>query len=313
AGVVHRDIKPANLLLGPDGQLKIMDFGISRVAASRMTEAGQVMGTPNYMSPEQFRGEGVDQRTDIFAAGVVLYELLTGAPPLAGASMTEVMVKLLHDRVDLVPPDAPLPGPLRQVAACAMALDKEARYASASAMAEALDRAMAGLAAGGAEAAETLYAAPAPVAPAPRPATARLSADTETLALIERSAARRVGPLASRLVKDALKTADSLDGLCQSLAAWIEPEAERAAFLAEMKQRLANASVPPVGAGTIVTALSMSELDEIQRDLIRILGPFAKVLVKRAAGAARTGADLRAALAAHIDDPREREAFLANH
>src|SRR5580704_693972 len=108
-GVTHRDIKPANLLMSADGRVKVMDFGISRVSTSHLTQAGAVMGTPRYMSPEQIRGEAVDARSDVFSTGAVLHELLVGRTPFTGRSFEEVMVKLLYEEPDLAPagPDMP--------------------------------------------------------------------------------------------------------------------------------------------------------------------------------------------------------------
>ena len=83
-GVVHRDIKPSNLIVTPQGVLKIADFGIARVDRSNLTTVGMVIGTPSYMSPEQCRGLEADPRSDLFSAGVVLYELLTGTKPFRG-------------------------------------------------------------------------------------------------------------------------------------------------------------------------------------------------------------------------------------
>ena len=74
-GVVHRDIKPANIIIRPNGQVKVADFGIARIESSQYTQAGTVLGTPAYMSPEQFMGQTVDRRSDIFSAGVVLYRV----------------------------------------------------------------------------------------------------------------------------------------------------------------------------------------------------------------------------------------------
>ena len=95
-GVVHRDIKPSNILLLPDGRVKITDFGIAWFEASGLTQAGSVMGTPAYMSPEQLTGDGVDTRSDLFSAGVVLYQMLTGEKPFAGNRVATIIHKILE-------------------------------------------------------------------------------------------------------------------------------------------------------------------------------------------------------------------------
>jgi HAMP domain-containing protein len=105
-GVIHRDIKPQNMVVEPNGVLKVMDFGIARLASrkpeSGVTQAGTIIGTPEYMAPEQLSGEDVDQRVDIYAAGCVLYECLTGRPPFVADTPYQLVAKLLEDT-----PDAP--------------------------------------------------------------------------------------------------------------------------------------------------------------------------------------------------------------
>ena len=131
-GVVHRDIKPGNVMLTRAGQVKIADFGIARVESSSMTQAGTIMGTPAYMSPEQFMGQTVDARTDIYSVGVLLYQMLTGERPFEG-SMTAIMHKVLN-----VSPPHPselsvtAPESLDPVVARAMSKRPSQRYASAS-------------------------------------------------------------------------------------------------------------------------------------------------------------------------------------
>jgi serine/threonine-protein kinase len=131
-GVVHRDIKPANLLVTPEGQIKVTDFGIARMEASNLTQRGDMLGTPSYMSPEQYMGEATDGRTDIFSAGVILYELLTGERPFRGDSSGQIMQRILHD----TPPNpselnAKVPPAADWVVQKALAKDAQDRFPSA--------------------------------------------------------------------------------------------------------------------------------------------------------------------------------------
>jgi serine/threonine-protein kinase len=97
AGIVHRDIKPANILMTPDGRAKITDFGVARLALSTMTQAGTVLGSPSYMSPEQVRGLPLDGRSDLFSAAVVFYEMITRERPFAGTDVATTMYRIAHE------------------------------------------------------------------------------------------------------------------------------------------------------------------------------------------------------------------------
>src|SRR5438309_1796577 len=151
--LIHRDIKPANILIGPRGQVKVLDFGLAKIVqtlpseidkeaatmVADLTDKGQIIGTVSYMSPEQTRGESLDVRSDIFSLGVVLYEAGTGRLPFSGPSM----LSLLHNIATANPPapsiikhDLPLEFDL--IIARAMAKDVERRFASAAELAEAL-------------------------------------------------------------------------------------------------------------------------------------------------------------------------------
>ena len=99
--IVHRDIKPANILVTDEGEMKITDFGIARIASSKMTQTGTVMGTPSYMSPEQVRGESIDGRSDQFSLTVMAYELVTGSKPFTGDSLTSVIFKIVSEEPKL--------------------------------------------------------------------------------------------------------------------------------------------------------------------------------------------------------------------
>jgi beta-lactam-binding protein with PASTA domain len=134
-GLVHRDIKPHNVLDDGDGRVKVTDFGIARVGASQMTEAGSIVGTAQYLSPEQARGAPVDARSDLYSLGIVLYELLTGKVPFTGDSPVEIAMKHLNELPK--PPSAgrpEVPRDLDLVVLRALAKDPDERYASAEEM-----------------------------------------------------------------------------------------------------------------------------------------------------------------------------------
>jgi serine/threonine-protein kinase len=141
-GIVHRDIKPHNVIVDGEGRVKVMDFGIARAgAASQMTEAGSIIGTAQYLSPEQARGAPVDQTSDLYSTGIVLYELLTGSVPFTGETPVEIAMKHLSQAP--VPPSShrpEVPRDLDYVVLRALAKDPSDRYHSAEEMDSDLER-----------------------------------------------------------------------------------------------------------------------------------------------------------------------------
>src|SRR5579884_1106936 len=151
-GIVHRDIKPHNVVVARDGRVKVTDFGIARSGTSQMTEAGSIVGTAQYLSPEQARGATVDARSDLYSVGIVLYEMLTGEVPFTGETPVEIAMK--HLQSTAVPPSAlrpEVPRELDAVVMRAIAKDPEQRYQSA----EEMEADLARIARGGAVAPET--------------------------------------------------------------------------------------------------------------------------------------------------------------
>lgn len=139
-GVVHRDVKPANILLTEEGQAKLTDFGIARLNTSNLTHDGQLIGTPNYMSPEQIRGVPVDHRADIFSLGVVLYEMLTRRKPFRAESLTAVTYRIVNEAFEpLQTSMLAIPDGLEEVLGKALAKKPEERFETAGELAKALE------------------------------------------------------------------------------------------------------------------------------------------------------------------------------
>ncbi|MBV9830781.1 MAG: Stk1 family PASTA domain-containing Ser/Thr kinase [Marmoricola sp.] len=161
AGIIHRDIKPGNVMLTPTGDVKVMDFGIARAvsdASSTMTQTAAVVGTAQYLSPEQARGENVDSRSDVYSTGCLLYELLTGRPPFVGDS--PVAVAYQHVREQAPPPsslDEDLTPEIDAIVMKSLAKNVGDRYPSAAAMRADIDRYLAG---------QPVQAPPVPATPA---------------------------------------------------------------------------------------------------------------------------------------------------
>jgi beta-lactam-binding protein with PASTA domain/predicted Ser/Thr protein kinase len=145
-GIVHRDIKPHNVVVDGDGRLKVTDFGIARSGASQMTEVGSIIGTAQYLSPEQARGAPVDQRSDVYSVGIVLYEMLTGKVPFTGDTPLEIAMKHLSEVP--VPPSevrSEVPEDLDLIVVRALAKDPADRYQTAEEMDADLARVARGL------------------------------------------------------------------------------------------------------------------------------------------------------------------------
>jgi tetratricopeptide (TPR) repeat protein len=191
AGIVHRDVKPANIRLTPEGEVKLMDFGIAHLQSSTMTKSGLVLGTVHYIAPEQVQGRKVDHRADIFSVGAIAYEFLAYKRPFEGESLTTVMFKIMHEDPDPagLPATDYTPG-LEAIVLRALARDPERRYGSLDDMRTELERLVR-------ETAPRLLqrAASPQAAPAPEPAAKAAEAQAARRQKVEKEKAEIHGEL----------------------------------------------------------------------------------------------------------------------
>ncbi len=340
AGVWHRDIKPANLILTPEGRVKVTDFGIARIENISLTQVSSAIGTPGYMAPEQYVGEGIDHRVDLFAAGVLLYRMLAGRAPFSGSPET-VMYRILNEE--------PVPPSRAEGSACAPRFDAVVARALAKAPAQRFQSAAEFRAAlqalAGADDATVIVGRPAaPVAPAPvERTTGGLSGrgtggtllqassiagwEAAALAPVEHALAERLGPMARLLVREAARTCGDLASLVQRVAEHLPDAGERAAFLARFAApgtggtgagpRTGGTAGPPPAAtvsGTgsnAATALTPELLQKTERVLTQHIGPIARVVLKKTAQAP-TAEALFERLAEQVADGPERERLRAD-
>jgi len=264
-GVWHRDIKPANIIIMKNGKLKVADFGIARIDTSNLTQTGAVMGTPGYMAPEQYTGLPVDWRADVFSAGVVMYQLLTGSHPFIG-NPEMIAYKICHEQPAL-PSEAAsgrCTSEFDAVTMKALAKKPEERYQNAHAFREAL-----------------LEACSAPLSPT-------LSEQTIINELIRPSGQRERSqpPPSSNLSPLSHPTPSQPPG-------WFPDPAQPGVK-----------TIPPPGWEPAV-------LKQIEQQLMRIVGPVARVMVRRGATQTTDIDILYRLLAENLANPAEHSAFLA--
>ncbi|MEX3899882.1 serine/threonine-protein kinase [Paraburkholderia sp. BR10954] len=319
-GVIHRDIKPANLLIASRGECKVTDFGIAQLDTGRLTQTGMMIGTPSYMSPEQYAGGEIDARSDLFSAGVVLYEMLSGVCPFSGAPAA-----VMHQVMNEMPP-APsthaawLPVELDAMVLKAMAKRPEDRYASAQSWRNALltlqDTLMARL-----DSDRTVVRrGPAREALAAPAASAVAGWPPAFLAEVEQRLASHVGPVASLIVRRAASRASDSRTVAAQLAAQLARhfpnDSARREFDALIEQHVIalgdgsmRGTMPAVKASAACTPLDPRQVEVAARRLASHVGPIAHIIAEQAARGADT-ATFRARLADALPAQTDRAAFL---
>ncbi|HXW73918.1 MAG TPA: protein kinase [Steroidobacteraceae bacterium] len=293
-GVWHRDIKPANILIQGDGRVKVTDFGIARIESSMLTQVGAIMGTPGFIAPEMYLGDTFDSRIDVFAAGVVLYQLLAGAPPFTGTA-EKVMFKVCYETP--VPPSvagrlATLQ-PFDGVVMRALAREPGERFTTAAQFLAALKVAH-GQFSGPGGSDETIIRPRVSASAASRPSTK----DPASQPPASQPAAGQ--PAAGQ-------PAASQPRASQPQAS--QPQASQP----QASQQPASqppASQPPSTSTLTASGWDMDELARLEKRLAQFVGPVAKVMVRRAASSNNDIVAMTLWLAGKIQGPADRDEFL---
>lgn len=344
-GVWHRDIKPANIIMTTGGRLKVADFGIARIESQHLTQTHYMVGTPSHMAPEQFLGKPMDRRVDIYGAGVVLYQLLTGRAPFTGTTEA-LMYKVVNDMPE--PPSvvegAERPGWFDAIVARALAKRPADRFATTFEFKQTLRSAIGQQVDESAWEQTLLMAAPRPARSPLTPTLAPPSVagassgsapppshwDKAQLSQVEATLARHVGPLASVLVRRAARECSDLGALYLKLAEQVSDPRARDAFLGQaslatggsVARTAGGSAATPTGprgptasagaGGTLLGGpLNEAVIERAQALLAQQVGPIAKVLVKRAASDTDSRAVFFNRLAESVTDPKGREKLLA--
>ena len=325
-GVVHRDVKPANILCPSATSIKVTDFGVARFDALGLTNPSGfgAIGTPNYMSPEQFLGRPVDGRSDLFSCGVILFQLLAGAKPFVANDVAELMRKLLNETAPSL--STLRPGSWQNLDAVvqrALARNPDDRFQGAEEFIDTLNAAIEGTATDNSPPLDLTKISTAPVVN-PEPSTigansqrsgidlsqtmaAKLMPDT--LGAVETALAKSLGPIAKVMVKRAAEQATDPDVLLTSLSDQIPVEMEAKRFRKEAESTIrADQGVAAVQLDALITTEDVQAASDA---LVPLVGPVASVLAKRYAQSAIGHEDYFRKLSETIPDQGQRAHFLA--
>ncbi len=346
--VWHCDVKPSNLLVTRDGRIKVTDFGIARIDSTDLTQRGAVLGSPGYMAPERYRGEVPDRRVDIFACGVLLYELMTGVAPFGGTAQ-QAMAQVLHH--EPAPPST-LPASVAlaafdKVIARALAKRPADRFTTAVELREALlDAAPAGSVRHALSSMALVQmrrspTGPQPVAPEPQYNATTMTAaqfaptmvvtpqapsgpqpwDPQQLAQLEALLRPLVGPMSRIVVRDGARKSGSFAALVAKIAGEALQREERGAFL-EQAARIGSmeapaaperaAGAPPPAELPVLgqTPLRPELVEKAARVLALHIGPIAALHAKRAAAGAVSCEQFFCALAERAGEGVDRKRLL---
>jgi serine/threonine protein kinase len=323
SAIFHLNLKPSIIFVGEDDRIKVADFGIAQTDVSEFVGLGEVLGTPGYMAPEQLAGTPVDHRSDVFAAAVVLFEILTAGKPFLDEDGTDVAVQMHAGKTaDLCALNPEVSDALRDVISTGLAFDPDRRFATAGAFSRAL--AETGSVTERARIVAASPSSPAALATTPAPPAAHVIGwDVAALRIAESDLATHIGPVASIAVKRAAKQATDLIDLYEILSSYIERSDERDEFMAKGRRAIRvisrqgptwqperSASEAPPRPNSPADLPERAVLDAIEARLAQHIGPIARIVLKQELQHFESLPAFGRALADHIADDAERTAFL---
>jgi eukaryotic-like serine/threonine-protein kinase len=303
SGVVHLDLNSSVIFALPSNQVKVADFGVTLGHVEEETDLSECAAATPYMAPEQLARAAVDHRADLFAAGALLFEMLTGGKPFRLGSTEEIVDQIARrGPEDVCTLNPGVPAGFRDIIGTALAYDPGLRFATAGEFSLALRDAVSSR-----DGAETgvgsLSASRAPMQ--------HVEYDQETLRKLETDLAARIGPVAAIAVQRAVKRADDLVSLCELLAAHIKDDRERDEFLRHGLRLNASFDSGPAAQKDPAADLPDRDiLDGIELELTHYLGPIAKLLLTQQMRNFESLPKLYGRLASYIADESERVAFL---
>ena len=321
--IFHLDIKPSVVFVPGDDKVKVADFGVAQIDASEFAAVAETLGTAAYMAPEQLAGAPVDERTDLFTTGVLLFEMLTGTRPFLGESITEITAQMQTGRPeDVCALNPEVSGALRSVINTAVAYDPARRFATATAFSLALADVIPVRGE-----APTLAASPSLSPAAEKPAAHsqehEVGWNAAILRVVESDLATYIGPIAAIAVQRAGQQATDVLDLYETLSIYIDDGKERNEFIAkgrgvdrEMSRR--GTSLQPERPAREwrpqqdgrVEFPDRVVLDAIEARLTQHIGPIARILLEQQLQDFESVPGLCRTLADHISDGVERAAFL---